>query len=237
MSSDRSSIHTKQWGEGINELSVENQEQFQFENQTQVNTSQWDEKYKNFTVNPEKRGRGRPKKDARKPLNIISLDDLEKLGKDRNPVKETRGRPKGCTQKQIMYNNYAMGHLPNMIEPLTELEQLDTLYDFNLDKTETNSDMNMASTACQACCTFNSSPCGCGKYLYCDILCQMNDDHHCPGKSPLISQVILSKDGLLWPCDICERSFQSLPGLKRHITRTHTKCRDEISTATWQPGC
>ena len=117
MSSDRSSIHTKQWGEGINEFSVENQ----------VDTSQWDEKYKNFTVNPEKRGRGRPKKDARKPLNIISLDDLEKLGKNRNTVKETRGRPKGCTQKQIMYNNYAMGHLPLMIEPLTELEQLGKL--------------------------------------------------------------------------------------------------------------
>ena len=82
---------------------------------------------KDFTVNPEKGGRGRPKKGARKPLNIISLDDLEKLGKDINPVKETRGRPKGCTQKQIMYNNYAMGHLPLMIEPLTELEQLGKL--------------------------------------------------------------------------------------------------------------
>jgi hypothetical protein len=89
-----------------------------------------------------------------------------------------------------MYNNYAMGHLPLMIEPLTELEQLgklgikllnnlanviaDTLYDFNLNKTETNTAMNMAISPCQACYTLNSSPRRCGKYLFCDILCQVD---------------------------------------------------------------
>ena len=49
----------------------------------------------------------------------------------------------------------------------------DTVYDFSLERTEANSAKYLAISPCHACYTFNSSPCSCGKYLFCDIMCQV----------------------------------------------------------------
>ena len=40
--------------------------------------------------------------------------------------------------------------------------------------TESNNAMYQAISPCQSCYSLNSSPCRCSKYLYCDILCQVN---------------------------------------------------------------
>ena len=52
------------------------------------------------------------KKCERKPLNIISLNGPEKLGKEINPVKEKKGQPAGSTKKQGFYKNCATIILP-----------------------------------------------------------------------------------------------------------------------------
>ena len=49
----------------------------------------------------------------------------------------------------------------------------DTLYDQALDMEEVYRARYLAISPCQACYSFSSSLCRCGKYLYCDILCQV----------------------------------------------------------------
>ena len=60
---------------------------------------------------------------------------------------------------------------------LTELEYLDTLYDFSIP--------SIVSTyngrwSCKVCYSLNSPPCRCGSEYFCDILCQISDGHGCP---------------------------------------------------------
>ena len=70
------------------------------------------------------------------------------------------------------------GRLDNMAnKELTELEYLDTLYDFSIP--------SIVSTyngrwSCKVCYSLNSPPCRCGSEYFCDILCQISDGHGCP---------------------------------------------------------
>ena len=62
---------------------------------------------------------------------------------------------------------------------LTELEYLDTLYDFSIPSTVSTHIVN-GRWACKVCYSLNSPPCRCGSEYFCDILCQISDGHGCP---------------------------------------------------------
>ena len=72
------------------------------------------------------------------------------------------------------------GRLDNMAnKELTELEYLDTLYDFSIPSIVSTLIVN-GRWSCKVCYSLNSPPCRCGSEYFCDILCQISDGHGCP---------------------------------------------------------
>eukprot|EP00092_Neocalanus_flemingeri_P017085 GFUD01018477.1.p1 GENE.GFUD01018477.1~~GFUD01018477.1.p1 ORF type:complete len:222 (-),score=33.73 GFUD01018477.1:14-679(-) len=117
-----------------------------------------------------------------------------------------------AAQPMETYEASTAGRDFNSIQ-LTEFEQLDTLYDPSLESAENHSAMYLAISPCQFCFSFHSNPCKCGKYLYCGIICQISDDHHCQESDvPVPSK---------WPCVLCRYTGRSLNGLTLHMRRNH----------------
>ena len=111
-----------------------------------------------------------------------------------------------------------------------------------MDRIEAHMDRYLAISPCHVCYTLNSSPCRCGKYLYCDILCQasftywssyglpcvsnaflhftllqMSDDHSCQRKSTSVPH------SPRWLCHTCGEAFEYKLALKKHTATTHSK--------------
>ena len=114
------------------------------------------------------------------------------------------------------------------------LNTLDTFYDFTVDMTESNNAMYQAISPCQSCYSLNSSPCRCSKYLYCDILCQVNifiirnfpysllfqiaDGHQCNIELTFDD----NKDPKeVFQCDLCGFTFNSQKGVRIHKASLH----------------
>lgn len=67
-------------------------------------------------------------------------------------------------------------------EEETDLEQLDSLYDHTLPNLTTQYAQNLAISPCKACHLFHATPCRCAQYRYCNVMCQISDDHQCKSR-------------------------------------------------------